>query len=118
MLPEAWCPYHGVVESPEHERRSVTEYVELEAGDETVTHAEKIASEHMMGHEYNVWDVQTDKNRWWVGTARYVLAAWAAEQYLLGRPRVAESGLNQALRRGDLDGRIGGPRDPRHTSER
>jgi hypothetical protein len=46
-------------------------------------------------------------------TARYVLAAWAAEQYLLGRRRVADSGLNQALRRGDLDGRIGGPRDPK-----
>lgn len=56
------------MESPEHERRQVSEYVELEAGDETVQHAEKIASEHVMGDEYNVWDVATDKNRWWVIT--------------------------------------------------
>lgn len=56
------------MESPEHERRSVSEYVELEAEGETVTHAEKIASEHIMGHEYNVWDVETDENRWWVVT--------------------------------------------------
>jgi hypothetical protein len=46
-------------------------------------------------------------------TARYVLAAWAAEQYLLGRPAVVERGLSQALRRGDLVQRIGGPRDPK-----
>jgi hypothetical protein len=56
------------MESPEHERRHIAEYVELEAGDETVTHAEKIASERVMGHTYDVWDVQTDKNRWWVIT--------------------------------------------------
>jgi len=56
------------VESPEHERRQVAEYLELEAPDEKVTHAEKIASEHIMGHEYNVWDVETHKNRWWVIT--------------------------------------------------
>ena len=46
------------------------------------------------------------------GTARYVLAAWAAEQYLLGRPGAADRGLKLALRRGDLHQRIGGPRDP------
>lgn len=57
-----------VMKSPEHERRSVTEYVEIEVDDEVVTRAEKIASEHVMGHEYNVWDVETDKNRWWVIT--------------------------------------------------
>ncbi|MGH3004545.1 MAG: hypothetical protein ACRDOS_01320 [Gaiellaceae bacterium] len=42
--------------------------MELEAGDETVTHAEKISSERVMGHEYDVWDVETNKNRWWVIT--------------------------------------------------
>ena len=56
------------MESPEHERRQVAEYMELEASDERVTRAEKIASEHVMGHEYNVWDVETDKGSWWVVT--------------------------------------------------
>lgn len=57
------------MESPEHERRQVTEYVEGQCrGEESVERAEKIASEHVMGHEYNVWDVQTDKNGWWVIT--------------------------------------------------
>jgi hypothetical protein len=56
------------MDSPEHERRQVTEYLKLETDDELVRHAEKIASEHVMGHEYNVWDVETDKNRWWVIT--------------------------------------------------
>ena len=46
-------------------------------------------------------------------TARYVLAAWAADQYLLGRPRIAERGLQFALRRGDLNQGVGGPHDPR-----
>jgi hypothetical protein len=45
-------------------------------------------------------------------TVRYVLAAWAADQYMLGRGAVAERGLQQALKRGDLDRDIGGPRDP------
>jgi hypothetical protein len=56
------------VESPEHQKRQVSGYVELEAGDESVVHAEKISSERVMGHEYDVWDVETDKNRWWVIT--------------------------------------------------
>jgi hypothetical protein len=62
------APTMSFVESPEHERRSVSEYVELEAENECVTHAEKISSERVMGHEYDVWDVETDKNRWWVIT--------------------------------------------------
>jgi hypothetical protein len=57
------------MESPEHERRFVVEYVEGQCrGEETVQHAEKISAEHVMGREYDVWDVETDKNRWWVIT--------------------------------------------------
>jgi len=40
--PDVTSPTTGFVESPEHERRSVSECVELEATDEKVTHAEKI----------------------------------------------------------------------------
>jgi hypothetical protein len=54
------------VDSPEHQRRSIVEYMELEARDETVTHAEKIVSERVFSNEYFVWDVHTDKGRWWV----------------------------------------------------
>ncbi len=53
------------MESPSRERRSIVEYVELEAGDESVVHAEKIAAERILGTEYTVWDVHTDKGRWW-----------------------------------------------------
>jgi len=54
------------MDSPEHERRHVVEYMEAEAPDETVEHAEKIAAERLLGEEYSVWDVHTDKGRWWV----------------------------------------------------
>ena len=54
------------MDSPEHERRHVVEYMASEAPDETVEHAEKIATEHVLGNEYFVWDVHTNKERWWV----------------------------------------------------
>ncbi len=54
------------MDSPEHELRRVSEYVEAEAPDEKVEHAEKINEERVFGVEYAVWDVHTDKGRWWV----------------------------------------------------
>jgi len=74
------------MESPEHERRSVTEYMRLEADDENVIHAEKISSERVMGHEYDVWDVETDKNRWWVitnPTNLYLQSEFKSMDYVL-----------------------------------
>jgi hypothetical protein len=56
------------VESPEHERRQVIEYLGTQAHDEVVEHAEKIASERVLGTVHDVWDVHTDKERWWVVT--------------------------------------------------
>lgn len=53
--------------SPEHEKRSVAEYVELET-DEKVKHVEKISSERIFGEKHDVWDVHTNKNRWWIIT--------------------------------------------------
>jgi hypothetical protein len=55
-----------LMKSPEHQRRRVVEYMAAEAGDETVEHAEKIATERVFGNEYFVWDVHTDAARWWV----------------------------------------------------
>lgn len=31
-------------------------------------HVEKVASERIFGREHDVWDVHTDKERWWVVT--------------------------------------------------
>jgi hypothetical protein len=47
---------------------NVRSYVEWQAPDETVKHLEKVASESVFGQQIAVWDVQTDKNRWWVIT--------------------------------------------------
>ena len=56
------------MESPEHQRRAIREYVEIEAPGERVKRAEKISSERNFDRVYDVWDVETDKNRWWVVT--------------------------------------------------
>jgi hypothetical protein len=53
----------------EYEAEEIKGYVEWQAhGEETVLHAEKVASERVFGREYDVWDVHTDKERWWVIT--------------------------------------------------
>lgn len=53
---------------PEHERRAIQLYMEAEAHDEEVVHLEKVASERVFGAKHDVWDVHTDKQRWWVIT--------------------------------------------------
>jgi len=54
----------------EHEAQEIKEYVEWQAhGAEKVLHVEKVASERVFGREYDVWDVHTDKERWWVVTS-------------------------------------------------
>jgi hypothetical protein len=55
------------------ERDSVAEqdiarYVQIETRDETVQHVERVKTEYVMGEPYEIWDVTTDKNRWWVVT--------------------------------------------------
>ncbi len=54
---------------PEHQIRDIREYVEIQASDETVIHLEKITSENILDKDYDVWDVHTDKSRWWVITS-------------------------------------------------
>jgi predicted RNA-binding Zn-ribbon protein involved in translation (DUF1610 family) len=54
---------------PEHEQRHVREYIESQAPDETVGHLEKVASERVFDRKHDVWDVHTDKERWWVVTS-------------------------------------------------
>ena len=53
----------------EQETQEISDYVEWQArGEEKVLHAEKVATERVFGCKYDVWDVHTDKERWWVIT--------------------------------------------------
>ena len=44
----------------------IRDYVEMEAEDEQVRSVEEIVSRHLRETKYTIWDVQTDRNRWWV----------------------------------------------------
>ena len=53
----------------DEEAQRIREYVQSQTrGDELVLHVEKVASERVFAREYDVWDVHTDKERWWVIT--------------------------------------------------
>ena len=52
----------------EHSERDIAEYVESQARDETIQHVERIKKEVVLGGVYEMWDVTTDKDRWWVIT--------------------------------------------------
>ena len=44
------------------------EFVESEAPDELIQYVERVKNEIVLGDSYEVWDVTTDKDRWWVIT--------------------------------------------------
>lgn len=52
----------------EEEIADITDYVEGQAPDLTVTFCQKIYSESVLSHRHDVWDVHTTKDRWWVIT--------------------------------------------------
>ena len=54
------------MKAQDYERESIRQYVELEASDEHVTHLEPVATRDMLNEHYEIWDVWTDQNRWWV----------------------------------------------------
>jgi hypothetical protein len=56
------------VDTDPHSEGDITDYVHGQARDETVQHIEKIKEEVVLGEKYEVWDVITDKDRWWVIT--------------------------------------------------
>lgn len=47
----------------------ITAYVESQSRGETVSHAEKVMSQRVLGRKYECWDVRTDKARLWVITS-------------------------------------------------
>jgi hypothetical protein len=48
--------------------KAIRDYVESQARDEKVRHAERITTEFVMGRKLEGWDVRTNKGRWWVIT--------------------------------------------------
>jgi hypothetical protein len=56
------------MKNPEHQQRAIREYMGLECEDEEVVQLEKVASERVHDVTHDVWDVHTDKGRWWVVT--------------------------------------------------
>jgi hypothetical protein len=63
-LPTAALP--GIVTPlPKHEAEDIRRYVEIQAHDETVVHLEKVKSEVVQSKRMDVWDVHTDRSRWW-----------------------------------------------------
>lgn len=66
-LPEENSGRYSPTRDPDAEQ-DIARYVEIEASDETVKHVERVKQEIVLGDAYEVWDVVTDKNRWWVIT--------------------------------------------------
>ncbi len=56
------------VDSDPHSEMDIASYVEGQAPDEAIQHVEKIKREIVVGDVYDIWDVTTDKDRWWVIT--------------------------------------------------
>ena len=61
---------HLVLSQSPHQARDIADYVEGQGrGEESVIHAELVKTEFVLTARYDVWDVHTDKNRWWVITS-------------------------------------------------
>jgi hypothetical protein len=58
----------GFVVNDDETQARVRSYVERETHGEKVIHAEKVATEFVMGVEITAWDVRTNKERYWVIT--------------------------------------------------
>lgn len=56
------------VDGDPHAEMDIATYVEIEASDENVQHVERIKREIVLGDVYEIWEVTTDKDRWWVIT--------------------------------------------------
>jgi hypothetical protein len=53
----------------EQAERDIRSCVEWQANGESVEHAERVATEAVLGRRLEAWDVYTDKGRWWVITS-------------------------------------------------
>src|SRR5436309_2334336 len=57
-----------MIEATEKERQSVVDYLASQAPDEQVDLLQKVYSERTHSVTHDIWDVHTDKGRWWVIT--------------------------------------------------
>jgi hypothetical protein len=60
-----------MLKSTEEEIEEVREYFEWQAPDLEVTFMQKVYSESVLNTRHDVWDIHTNKDRWWVITARH-----------------------------------------------
>ncbi len=51
-----------------HSEGDIANYLAGQAPNETVHHMEKVKEELVLGVKYEIWDVTTDKDRWWIIT--------------------------------------------------
>lgn len=64
-LPSELIARYAVDRDPDSEK-DIARYVEIEAKDETVLHVERVKREIILGDTFDIWEVETDQNRWWV----------------------------------------------------
>lgn len=62
-------PKRELIDTQDRERQYIVDYLASQAPDEVVKHLEKVKSERVLGRWIDVWDVHTNKERWWVITA-------------------------------------------------
>lgn len=55
-------------DSDPHSEMDIAQYVEGQVSNENAQHVEKVKREVVLGDVYDIWDVITDKGRWWVIT--------------------------------------------------
>ena len=56
------------VERDSYSEKEIADYVRSQARDDEVLNVERVKTEYVMGSAYEIWDVTTDKDRWWVVT--------------------------------------------------
>lgn len=66
-IPASVLPRYKVVSDPDSEQ-DIARYVEIETRGETVVHIEFVKKAAVSGTVHHVWDVITDKDRYWVVT--------------------------------------------------
>jgi hypothetical protein len=57
-----------MLSATKEETEEVVSYFEWQAPDLTITFLQKVYSEAVIGHRHDVWDIHTNKDRWWVIT--------------------------------------------------
>ena len=56
------------IERDPYSEADIANYIQCETPDEDVQHVERIKREIVLGDIYEIWDITTDVNRWWVIT--------------------------------------------------